>query len=122
MSTELVVEPDELVRLSRASSSPGRELLEDAIRGSRRQLRATSRMSAPELLRTYRVRLQRWMEEGVPTSVGMPEFVEALEAAGDADVVVADYHFNERTFVVLLTGRMDEMLGCVAIDNRMPPG
>ena len=115
MNAELVVVPDDLIRLAAKSDCPAREGLKDAIRRNGQHLRATSRVSAPQLLRIYQVRLQRWKDEGIPVCVGMPEFVAALEGAGKAAVVVARYSYNEQAFVVLLSGELDAMLGCIAI-------
>jgi hypothetical protein len=118
MSSEIRVPAAELVRLAALQPSPATDLLVAAAESRGEPLRATASVKASDLLETYRVRRQRWWDEGLPECVGLPEFVDALERLGGVDVVIADYPGGDRSFVVLVTADLTEMAGCIAIARR----
>lgn len=67
------------------------------------------------MLPAYKVRLQRWQEEGDPPSRGLSAFVAALRSAGDSDVLVAEYGTR---FILLFPASMDSLL---APSRSTPP-
>jgi hypothetical protein len=110
--------PDELARLASQVDSPCRKELIAALQTAPAEVSATKTIPAADLLPTYRVRLARFQEEGMPPSEGLPEFVDALERHADREVVIASYHAPGTTFVLLSSATLDELLGCVALKDR----
>src|SRR5437016_5187270 len=81
----LRVRANDLLRLIDGSSVPCREELRSAFAAAPADVTATKPAIASELLPTYQVRLERWRREGLPPSVGLPEFLDALERIGEAE-------------------------------------
>ena len=114
----LRIAPDGLARLVSKADPPCRKQLEAALQAAPADVSATKTVRAADLLPTYRVRLARFQEEGLPPSEGLPELVDALERHADDEVVIAAYNAVDTTFVLLLSATLDELLGCVAVKGR----
>lgn len=113
----LQIAPDALVRLALASDLPGRDLLVAAVRSAPVTLTVSGTVKADHLLPIYRTRHSRWVAEGIPQSVGLPELVAALEQLGDDEVVIAPLEGPNQHFTLLLSPNMDLLHGLVAIDR-----
>lgn len=70
---------------------------------------------ASDLLPTYKVRLSRWLKEGVPPSTGLEEFVAAMERCGESEVALTVHKTPQVHFMVLLRADLSTVLGMVAI-------
>jgi hypothetical protein len=114
----LRIAPDELGRLASRADAPCRKQLVAALETAPAEVSATQTVRAADLLPTYRVRLARFREEGMPPSEGLPELVDALERHADHEVVIAAYNAPGTTFVLLLSPNLDELLACVAVRGR----
>jgi hypothetical protein len=112
------IAPEDLRRLAGLSKGPSQEGLVAALNSLPHEIMATKTIRARELLPTYRVRLDRWQHEGVPPSIGLPEFVRVLEELGDSEVVITGYQGPDRYYVLLLSAGVDVLLGCIAIEQQ----
>jgi hypothetical protein len=115
----IAISRDKLGLLVDQSAVPGRDKLLAAMDSAPDPLVATSVVAADQLLSTYRVRLARWEETGIPASEGLREFVTTLATAGTADLVITSYETSSARFVLLLTEHVDQLLSCVVITRGL---
>jgi hypothetical protein len=104
----------ELANLAADDSSAIR-LLRQALDPGSVELVSGDTVSASSLLPTYRVRLRRWMTDGVPNSIGLDDFVSTLERLDQSEVLVIGAHGNGWNFVVLAKPDKSAILGVVAV-------
>src|ERR1700731_4249183 len=89
--------------MAAASQVPLRQRLIAATKGQKAQIDVTGPVPASQIIGTYRVRLQLWERDVLPTMAGLREFVEAIDAAGDQPVSMAVYQEPNRRFVLLMS-------------------
>jgi hypothetical protein len=111
----ITISRDKLGILAEEAAVPGRNQLIAAIDFAPDPLTATSVVAADQLLSTYRVRLTRWEETGIPPSEGLPEFVSTLAAADTTKLVITSYETSDARFVLLFSEHIDQLLGCVVV-------
>lgn len=114
---------DEIAMLAAASESPIKDRLIAATRGRSNHLRVLRPFAASAAIDTYRIRLQLWQDDLLPPITGFPEFVAALESAGQSEVVMSVYEQPERRFVCLLSADLSSLLAAVEIaaPAKSPP-
>lgn len=106
---------DEIAMLASASKSPIKDRLIAATRGRSDHLRVLRPFAASAAIDIYRVRLKLWQDDLLPPITGFPEFLSALESAGQAEVVMSVYEQPERRFVCLLSADLSSLLAAVEI-------
>lgn len=116
MTTQL--SSKELLNVVQKSKARLGEDLVAAIRKTGGGVQATKSVAATELLPVYRTRLLRFRESGLPPSDGLPEFVQAIESAGQRDVLIVGYTAIEDEFVLLLSENARELLAIVKIARK----
>lgn len=110
---------DRLRALAERSDVIGRAELLEAIAAHPIEATATTTVGAEELLPTYTMRLERWRDEGLPPSSGLPEFVDALRGLGKDQVVITRVQSTDATFVLLFSVGPEVLRACVAIKRPM---
>lgn len=106
---------DEIAMLASASESPIKDRLIAATRGRPDHVRVLRPFAASAAIDTYRVHLKLWQDDQLPPITGLPEFVAALERAGQSEVVMSVYEQPERRFVCLLSADLRSLLAAVEI-------
>lgn len=108
---------DAVATLAARSQVPVPERLISVMNGRDEALEIHGPLPASSAIRTYQVRLQLWRDDVLPTMAGFPEFVEALDRAGNAaiSITVYDEPSRSRRFVLLLDAEHSALLGAVEL-------
>ncbi len=103
--------------LAAASAVPVRARLVAAMSGQPEALEIGEPFPADKAIHSYRVRLKLWQHDLLPTMAGFPEFVAAVDAAGDAQIAMAVHEDEDRhrRFILLFNADLTRLLGAAEL-------